>query len=88
MVDCSGNTLACRKYHERKKDKVEYKLRKQAYSQRRYYKKRHSWFYKIFQAWKSLSAKPITSEMWCVKKSLLTKNDQVKPNDITTVYFF
>ena len=78
MVECSGNTLACRKYHERNKDKVEYKLRKQAYSQRQYYKKRHSWFYKIFQAWKSL----------CVKTSIVLNNDQVKPNDITTVYFF
>ena len=78
MIECSGNTLACRKYHERNKDKVEYKLRKQAYSQRRYYKKRHSWFYKIFQAWKSLS----------VKNTTISVNAQVKPNDITTVYFF
>ena len=80
MVECSGNTLACRKYHERNKDKVEYKLRKQAYSQRQYYKKRHSWFYKIFQAWKSL----------CVKNLPIAKNEQIKPvnKNITTVYFF
>ena len=78
MVEYSGNTLACRKYRERNKDKVEYKLRKQAYSQRCYYRKRYKWFYKIFQAWKSL----------CVKTSIVLNNAQVKPNDITTVYFF
>ena len=57
MDRCGGNTLACRKYHERNKDKPEYKLRKIAYGRRFYYRKRYMRFYKIFQAWKALSAK-------------------------------
>ena len=77
MDSCSGNTLACRRYHQKNKDNAEYKLKKNAYSRKRYYKRRHTWFYKIFQAWKMLS----------VKNSPLAKNKQVIPTNITTVCF-
>ena len=74
-----GNTLACRNYDERNKDKPAYKSRKIAYGRRFYYRKRHMTFYKIFQAWKALSAKNL----------LVTKKPQVKAvNSNTTVCFF
>ena len=83
MNECSGNTLACRKYHERNKDKPEYKLRKIAYGRRFYYRKRYMIFYKIFQAWKALSAKNL---LVTKKSQLINNNTTVCVN--TTVYFF
>ena len=49
-----NNKLACRKYYDKQRENPDYVMKKRLFARSQYYRKRHMWFYKIFQKWKSL----------------------------------
>ena len=56
-MNSTNNNLACRKYYEKNKNNPEFAMKKRLFARRQYYRKRYTWFCKIFQMWKNLIVK-------------------------------